>query len=183
MVRGQGPLPYRGVICILRLDPTCYPIHEVKPQIARCPRSVLDLMRECPSLSISPERFLSLMPPLKSRVYSISSSNLVKHARAIVFIKLCLLMIYVPTADRPSFSHSHKTYCNTQMHADEVHATYRVCQYRSRIGELREGVCTTWMRDLRPASSHYSTSPPDNLSGRQPTKHQLCYCHSVSKMV
>jgi sulfite reductase alpha subunit-like flavoprotein len=38
---------------------------------------MLDILRECPSITITPENFLSLVPRQRPRYYSIASSNLV----------------------------------------------------------------------------------------------------------
>ena len=44
-------------------------------EVTKCPRSVLDVLRECPSIVITPETFLTIVSQQHPRYYSISSSS------------------------------------------------------------------------------------------------------------
>jgi sulfite reductase alpha subunit-like flavoprotein len=50
-------------------------------EVTKCPRSMLDILRECPSISINPETFLSLVAQQRPRYYSIASSSTVCRCR------------------------------------------------------------------------------------------------------
>ena len=73
-------------------------------EIVKCPRSMLDLFRECPSLHLFPERFFSLVPRLHPRYYSISSSNLVSRCTLSSLCFKCNMLLMIPPIDMNEIS-------------------------------------------------------------------------------
>ena len=85
--------------------------------------SVLDLLERFPSVSLPFDAFLSLLPPMRVRQYSISSSPLKDASRA----TLTYSLLSEPSLANPSLTHTGvaSTYLSTLTAGDKVHLSVR----------------------------------------------------------
>jgi sulfite reductase alpha subunit-like flavoprotein len=98
-------------------------------------RTTAEVLADFFSVRFPLEYLLDIIPAIKARQFSISSSLKV-HCRQLFFVCRVLALSSQPAG---------------QVHAGRVHMSVAVVNYRTKLKKIRRGLCTAYLASLTPS--------------------------------